>query len=229
VCIRAVGRTLSRNFNLDRNYRNTREILELANLLVIPSGQDADDEEAHAFPTIAPEAAERTGPEPSLIACGSRTEENDQIVEWIQKLKEGRDGKALEESEIAVLYSGIGKNPGLRGPFLELLEKIGRVCDAPPYWITRDRQSQAAYRDDMPGVRVCTIHSAKGLEFPAVACPWTDQFPRPWVDDVPGERQLLYVAMTRACDHLLLTWSGELRPESLAALLAGSRGELITP
>jgi DNA helicase-2/ATP-dependent DNA helicase PcrA len=75
--------------------------------------------------------------------------------------------------------------------------------------VTESQESKRSYTDARRGVRVSTIHSAKGLEFPAAACLFADQFPRSWLDDVDEarERHLLYVGLTRACDHLLVTWS----------------------
>ena len=61
-------------------------------------------------------------------------------------------------------------------------------------------------------VRLCTIHQAKGLEFPVVAVLWCadGMFPsKRSMDDVDSggeseERRLFYVAVTRAKDRLLL-------------------------
>lgn len=61
-------------------------------------------------------------------------------------------------------------------------------------------------------VRLCTIHQAKGLEFPVVAILWCadGMFPsKRSMDDMDGggeseERRLFYVAVTRAKDRLIL-------------------------
>ena len=48
------------------------------------------------------------------------------------------------------------------------------------------------------------MHSSKGLEFPAVAIPGVGFMPyEKW--DAQDEARLLYVAMTRAMDELVLT------------------------
>ena len=72
-----------------------------------------------------------------------------------------------------------------------------------------------------PGVRLCTMHRAKGLEFKAVAIPFmsNNQFPPKWLldkaideadkEDLEGQlKSLLHVAATRAIGHLRVSWSG---------------------
>jgi DNA helicase-2/ATP-dependent DNA helicase PcrA len=63
--------------------------------------------------------------------------------------------------------------------------------------------------DDVPGIRLSTVHQAKGLEWPLVIVIWCDEemFPsgRALAEgDDAEERRLFYVAVTRAKDHLLL-------------------------
>ncbi|CRK57480.1 putative DNA helicase [Alloactinosynnema sp. L-07] len=70
------------------------------------------------------------------------------------------------------------------------------------------------------GVRVATIHRAKGTEFARVIVARLSDgsVPEHWileqssegdhVDILQRERLFLYVAATRARDHLMLTWSG---------------------
>ncbi len=57
-------------------------------------------------------------------------------------------------------------------------------------------------------VKAMTMHSSKGLEFPVVAIPGLDRIP--FGDQDPkAEAKLLYVAMTRAMEMLLMTCSRE--------------------
>ncbi len=53
-----------------------------------------------------------------------------------------------------------------------------------------------------------TMHSSKGLEFPVVAIPGLDRVPF-GEQDPKEEAKLLYVAMTRAMEMLLMTCSRE--------------------
>lgn len=62
-------------------------------------------------------------------------------------------------------------------------------------------------------VTLSTIHSAKGLEWDAVAVVGAQEGKIPFVlartpAQIAEERRLLYVAVTRAREHLMITWAG---------------------
>jgi len=63
------------------------------------------------------------------------------------------------------------------------------------------------------GVHLLTLHRAKGLEFEAVYIPRLEEGELPSRrargDELADERRLLYVGLTRAKRHLLVTWSGK--------------------
>jgi DNA helicase-2/ATP-dependent DNA helicase PcrA len=67
------------------------------------------------------------------------------------------------------------------------------------------------------GVHLLTYHRAKGLEFDAVFLPRLQDRELPskfarTVGERAEERRLLYVGMTRAREHLTITWSGKVSP-----------------
>jgi DNA helicase-2/ATP-dependent DNA helicase PcrA len=68
------------------------------------------------------------------------------------------------------------------------------------------------------GVRVITVHRAKGLEFPVVYLPSLNvgTFPHRLAESSGEERRLLYVAVTRAKDKLVLSWAKD-RPSPFLA------------
>jgi DNA helicase II / ATP-dependent DNA helicase PcrA len=63
------------------------------------------------------------------------------------------------------------------------------------------------------GVHLSTLHRAKGLEFEAVFLPRLEEGELPSRrargEELADERRLLYVGITRAKRHLLVTWSGK--------------------
>lgn len=79
-----------------------------------------------------------------------------------------------------------------------------------------------ALRSNAPAVELSTCHGAKGREWQLVCIPHCNQgvFPDSRSDTgihLEAERKLFYVSMTRASEHLLLTWS--------KGRTGGSRGE----
>jgi len=58
-------------------------------------------------------------------------------------------------------------------------------------------------------VKILPMHTARGLQFRIVLLPWADQLPSPFKSRNDGVDQgLLYVAMTRAEDILVILHSG---------------------
>lgn len=75
-----------------------------------------------------------------------------------------------------------------------------------------DRRAEAQHVPSAQGVTLSTIHSAKGLEWEAVAVVGAHEGTLPFVlaqnpAEVAEERRLLYVAVTRARRHLRISWS----------------------
>ena len=75
-----------------------------------------------------------------------------------------------------------------------------------------DRRAEAQHAPVAQGVTVSTLHSAKGLEWDAVAVVGVQEGSLPFVladgpEEVEEERRLLYVGVTRARCHLRLSWS----------------------
>lgn len=73
----------------------------------------------------------------------------------------------------------------------------------PCQWLS-DSKKKKRFRPSDDAVKLMTMHSSKGLEFPVVAVSGIGDMPVREADPV-SEAKLLYVAMTRSTDKLLLT------------------------
>jgi superfamily I DNA/RNA helicase len=100
-------------------------------------------------------------------------------------------------NEMAVVYRryGIGQ---------EIADSLNRK-KIPFQWPQDKKRSYSPTHDS---VKLITMHSSKGLEFPLVCIPAIGA-PSKDGDDVRDEARLLYVAMTRATHELVMTHGEE--------------------
>ena len=197
--INAQGRTINTRFDLDRNYRNTREIIKLAGGFVSVDGDQNDPDAALQIIKPNPDVALRSGPTPEMITASNTMEELrlgvSKINDW---LKSG-----LKPSEIAVLYRA-----NTQGWVRDLASALSK--SAPVYWSHGRNEGFT----DQAGVCITTMHSAKGLQWRAVLIMRSDMMPfmpdreADAVEQERLERGLMYVAMTRAEEMLAFTRSG---------------------
>jgi superfamily I DNA/RNA helicase len=69
------------------------------------------------------------------------------------------------------------------------------------------KRPDGSYADG--GIKISTIRSSKGLQFPAIIMLWGDLLPSKFDNRVEAvERGLMYVALTRAEQELLVLHSG---------------------
>jgi hypothetical protein len=169
-------------------------------LVDVPGGPQApfaDDEETETHILVEPTEAVRSGSHPGYRACSSVAEEHAAVARLVERYK----GLGIPERDIGVLYP---RKEGARiDGLFALLKQVGEVC-----WLTNELDPTA--RDEFmtrPGVRLTTIHSAKGLEFPVVILTAMDQLPNVRRGDEVGDSNLFYVGLTRALEHLVVTWS----------------------
>ena len=87
----------------------------------------------------------------------------------------------------------------------ELTSRL-RALGVPVQWLGEKSGKRFDPAED--SVKVMTMHSSKGLEFPVVAIPGLGFMPPP-ERDLQDEARLLYVGMTRAMDQLIMTWHKE--------------------
>jgi hypothetical protein len=184
VGVQAQGRTTI----LKLNYRNTAEILAVACAFADDLLAPSDTEEDQA-PTVQPMSAGRRGPKPLLIKLPSLKEEAAHLV---NRLKEA-NRTGMPWNDMAVLYRhyGIGK---------EVAETLTRM-GVPFQWQQDKKQKFDTMHDS---VKLITLHSSKGLEFPLVCMPAIGG-PAGEEQMLEDEARLLYVGMTRATEELVMT------------------------
>ena len=203
--ISAQGRTIGKNFDLDKNYRNTKEIMEVANLFSSENsslGNGADD--IRALKTDLSQCRRSNNIKPTFINASSSEEEDQAISRSIKSLLDGKwfgqDIEPLKPNEIGVLYPSIDK-----GRMTILLDSIKDI--APVLWL-KDPKNRRNEEVDFNGIRIQTIHSSKGLQFKAVFVIWSDKLPQDWGEkDEERDQRLLYVALTRPEEYLVITAS----------------------
>lgn len=205
--IRASGRTISRRFDLDKNYRNSREILELASEFASFTGPGEEEETIVALKVDSSKCLRQTGIKPRLVRASHRMDELQTVVGTVKDLLDGRwngtEITPLQPNEIAIFY------PYATQRDRKLMEalKVSLSDLAPVVWLNQDSLSRKKVTE--PGIKIQTIHSSKGLQYKAVIVMWADLLPRPFEDtSLEEERKLMYVALTRAEDYLLISASG---------------------
>jgi superfamily I DNA/RNA helicase/mRNA-degrading endonuclease RelE of RelBE toxin-antitoxin system len=185
-----------RSTTLKINYRTSHQIRSQADRLLDPQMTDVDGNIEDRKGTISL----FNGPQPDIKVYKSAADEIGAVGDWLTKLIE----TGLQPHEIALFVRSAAQ---LDRPKVSA-EKAGvksKVLDE--------------HVETTPGsVSVSTMHLAKGLEFRAVGVMACDDEVIPLqeriqtvadegdLEDVYNtERQLLYVACTRARDHLLVT------------------------
>jgi len=192
--INARGRVLNTKFDLDRNYRNTAEILAAAHTFAGPVTSDNEDVALRRM-KVSPKIALRRGPSPKLIRAESREAEVDAVIGLVREWTGGSHKR--ESSATPLTPDGIGiLYPRLRQRDRNAME---RLCTGlSEFGLVRLSGEGATGGPPGKGIKVSTIHSAKGLQFRAVILMWADLLPSKLEDrDEDSERKLMYVALTR--------------------------------
>ncbi|MCP5440769.1 MAG: NERD domain-containing protein [Chromatiaceae bacterium] len=190
VGIQARGRTTI----LKLNYRNTNEIVDFAYQFAKHYLAPTDSDEDHV-PLVEPQAAGRHGPNPYLRMCQSQDEEVRYIAHTLKRLQ--TDGMLWRDMCVACHSKNLARQlvtglSALSVPTQSLIESAEKKVFDPA----------------ADTVKVMTMHSSKGLEFPLVVIPGVGSLPGR-NRDATGDAKLLYVAMTRSTEKLLLTASAE--------------------
>jgi hypothetical protein len=202
--IKAQGRTIHQAFDLDRNYRNTREILRLAAHFTAKNVKNNED--SISIIPVDPNQAIRRGPKPVLYNCNDRAGECRKIIDIIKRFLEGKvsyknNPITVHPHEIGILY--IRKPHKDREFFRDFLKDLSIL--APVTWLNEDYYSRMKVFEK--SIKVQTVASAKGLQYRVVIVMWADLFKPHSKMDKDLQQRYLYVAMTRASDVLIVTYS----------------------
>lgn len=181
---------VGRSFTFAKNYRNTKEILEAAYALIKNFDCSSIDEEERIKP-IAPEVAKQSGPKPKIVKSYSLRNECAYVSSAIKFL--------VDNGEVAGSICVIGMNKKIRIIIEETLKSLGINAS--------EIKDNVSVGNDI--VKISTIESAKGHEFSTVfIVGLSTQLGQTLSEE---EQQLeasrLYVAMTRACNNLIMTYS----------------------
>lgn len=185
--IKAQGRTTI----LKLNYRNTAQVLMLAYEFAKEVMQPTLMPDEDMPPMVEPNSAGREGPVPVLVKCANYKAEVAYIIERAQQLQE----RGIPWHEMAIIYRAHWMG---EAAFSEL-QRAG----LPVAWLNQNSSSRSL--DPLkPSIKLMTMHTSKGLEFPVVFIPGLGYLPS-GAGKIADEARLLYVAMTRAIEILVLT------------------------
>lgn len=185
-----------RSQTLKVNYRTSHQIRRKADLLLDPNLQDYDGNQESREHTISV----FNGPEPTLLLCDDPQDEIQEVASHIRSWLEN----GVTAREIGV--------------FVRSDNELSRALSAIQAAGLEAHQLDRDLMLSETKVSVSTMHLAKGLEFRAVVVMACDEEVIPSQERIEQiadqsdlnevlntERYLLYVACTRARDHLLVT------------------------
>ena len=207
VGIQAQGRSISTNFDLDKNYRNTREILALASIFA--SCDQTSNEDGFGIVPICLESAIRSNNIlPMLVHCKDHEDECQKILSLVTVLlnpekKSKLIPNGLKPEDIGILYPAIPFKD--KAVFEKLMEELSKI--APIVWISDKKHPEARKKILDKSIKIQTVHSAKGLQYRATIIMWADHFQTAHIIEHDRENSLIYTALTRAEDFQAITYS----------------------
>lgn len=186
----------SRQVILDQNYRSTEHIINAADRIVALNDVGSK---------VTKKMWTKNGPG-DPIEIREFSNDASEAAYVADHIKDLIKHEKIDPREIAVLYR-MHKQADVIAEALEAA-KI-------PFW--QAAEDEQTSRD---GVVLRTIHSAKGLEWEAVVLiGWSDGIIPSWSikkdpEQMPEERRIAYVAVTRGKRHVMITTAGEMRTKA---------------
>ena len=185
-----------RSRTLRVNYRTSHQIRMQADRLLDPEISDVDGEVQERRGTVSV----FNGPKPAIVSLDTPEEEIQHVAQWLrQRIDEG-----VVPHEIGVFVRSARE--------IDRAKQAAEAASLPYKILDENIETTSGYAS------ISTMHFAKGLEFRAVAVVACDDEVIPSQERIETvaddadleevyntERHLLYVACTRARDHLLVT------------------------
>jgi len=187
VGVQARGRTSV----LRMNYRNTDEVLWFAYRFAMKYLQPEEADDDHV-PLVEPESAGRHGPRPVVKLFDDFDLEARYVARIFVRL---HDERGTPWSDMCISYRSRWMGEKLRDAL--------RAEGVPMQWLDTAK-AKKEFRPSDQTVKLMTMHSSKGLEFPIVAVVGVGFMPVDSADEA-SEAKLLYVALTRSTEKLLVT------------------------
>lgn len=186
VGVQAQGRTTI----LKINYRNTKQILQTANLIAADL-LTPDDKDDDGIPLVKPISCGREGQAPVILKLPSLREEAFSIADHLRHAHQ--EGHAW--GDMAILCAD--------------WHTMDVCADALhqrklPFNL---RQRSGDYNPTANAIQIMTMKVSKGLEFPVVALPGVGHMPAKGEDEQEAAR-VFYVAATRATQRLVIGAGG---------------------
>lgn len=187
VGVQAQGRTTI----LKINYRNTKQILQTANLIAADL-LTADDKDDDGIPLVKPISCGREGQAPVILKLPSLREEAFAIADQLNSAH--KEGHAW--GDMAILCAD-WKTMDLCADALHQRKLPFNV-----------RKYSGDYNPAADAIQIMTMKVSKGLEFPVVALPGVGHMPAKGEDEQEAAR-VFYVAATRATQRLVIGVGGD--------------------
>ncbi len=176
-------------------YRNSKKVWTFAALLV---GEDSVGKAIDGEPISDKLVfASRGDYDPVLIECPTKDRQMAQAVDIIRRMSS--DGFAARN--VLILYKGKGQD----GLSIEKFKKELKSAEIPADWITEDKHN---FDWQANRIKVSTVASAKGMDSPIVIVMGAEAFGKTEAS-LEDDRRLLYVALTRAREVLVVLYSSQ--------------------
>ncbi len=185
VGIQAQGRTTI----LKINYRNTKQILQTANLIAADL-LTADEKDDDGIPLLKPISCGRDGEAPLIIRLPNVSAEANKIAELLNLAHQ--EGYAW--GDMAVICRHYNE--------MDKCAYALKIKNLP----NQIRVGTGSFHPNEDTIKVLTMHASKGLEFSVVVLMGVGEMPAKGEDE-RDEARLFYVGATRATQRLFITLS----------------------